>query len=89
MFVEIFGWGLLGLITGYIASSQVNRHGEGLVVDLGLGITGAVAGGWLFKIISSSSATGLSLWGSLMAVLGAMILLVIGRIVRRPAVHGR
>ena len=88
MFVEIIGWIALGLVTGYIASSQMNRHGEGLVLDLGLGTAGAMAGGWLFKAFSGSSVTGLSLWGAMVAVLGAMILLVIGRFIRRPAFRG-
>jgi uncharacterized membrane protein YeaQ/YmgE (transglycosylase-associated protein family) len=88
MFIEVFGWIMMGLITGYVASSQMNRHGEGLVLDLGLGAAGAMAGGWLFKVFSGSSVTGLSLWSAMVAVLGAVIVLVIGRIIRRPAFHG-
>lgn len=88
MFVEIIGWIALGLVTSYIASSQMNRHGEGLVLDLVLGTAGAMAGGWLFKILSGSSVTGLSLWSAMVAVLGAVVLLVIGRFIRRPAFHG-
>jgi uncharacterized membrane protein YeaQ/YmgE (transglycosylase-associated protein family) len=66
----------------------MNRHGERLVMDLGLGTAGAMAGGWLFKAFSGSSVTGLTLWSAVVAVLGAMCLLVIGRVIRRPAFHG-
>jgi uncharacterized membrane protein YeaQ/YmgE (transglycosylase-associated protein family) len=88
MFVEIIGWIVLGLLVGSVASSRMNRHGEGLALDLGLGIAGAVAGGWLFKAYGASSVSGLSLWSAMVAVLGAVVLLVIGRVVRRPAFHG-
>lgn len=46
--MSIIGWVILGLIAGYIASKIVNRTGEGFVVDILLGIGGAVVGGWLF-----------------------------------------
>jgi|SRR6185312_6825213 len=46
--MSIIGWIILGLIAGYIASKIVNRTGKGFVVDILLGIDGAVVGGWLF-----------------------------------------
>ena len=46
--MSIIGWIILGLIAGYIASKIVDRTGEGFVVDILLGIDGAVVGGWLF-----------------------------------------
>lgn len=88
MFVEIIGWIVLGLLAGYVATSRMNRHGEGLALDLGLGITGAVAAGWLFKAYGASGVTGLTLWSAMVAVLGAVVLLMIGRAVRRPVFHG-
>lgn len=53
--MSIIGWIILGLIAGYIASKIVNRTGEGFVVDILLGIGGAVVGGWLFH--------GFGMWG--------------------------
>jgi uncharacterized membrane protein YeaQ/YmgE (transglycosylase-associated protein family) len=88
MFVEIMSWIVMGLLAGYVAASRMNRHGEGLTLDLGLGITGAVAGGWLFRAYGPASATGLSFWSAMAAVLGAVLLLAIGRVIRRPAFHG-
>ena len=41
-------WILLGLGLGLIASKIVSTTGEGTVVDILLGIVGAVIGGWLF-----------------------------------------
>jgi uncharacterized membrane protein YeaQ/YmgE (transglycosylase-associated protein family) len=39
-------WIVLGLLTGFIASKLVNKRGEGVIVDILLGIVGAVVGGW-------------------------------------------
>ncbi len=41
-------WIVLGLIAGFIASKIVNNRGEGILLDIVLGIVGAVVGGWLF-----------------------------------------
>ena len=46
MFTGVIGWIVLGLVAGYIASTLVNRRGEGLLMDIVLGIVGAVIGGW-------------------------------------------
>ena len=43
----MFVWILLGLVTGFIASHIVNHRGEGIVLDVLLGIVGAIIGGWL------------------------------------------
>ena len=46
--MSILSWILLGLIAGFLGSKIVNRHGEGIFLDIVLGIVGAVAGGYLF-----------------------------------------
>ena len=43
-------WILLGLVLGLVASKIVSTTGEGTVVDILLGIVGAVIGGWLFTL---------------------------------------
>ena len=43
-------WIVLGLIAGFIGSKIVNRRDEGIVLDILLGVVGALAGGWLFHI---------------------------------------
>ncbi len=42
--MSLFAWIILGLIAGFIGSKIVNKRGEGLVLDLVLGIVGAIAG---------------------------------------------
>jgi uncharacterized membrane protein YeaQ/YmgE (transglycosylase-associated protein family) len=75
--MSIVAWIILGLISGFIASKIVNRSGEGVVMDIALGIVGAVVGGFLFSMVGSGGVSGLNLWSILVAVLGAVVVLVI------------
>jgi uncharacterized membrane protein YeaQ/YmgE (transglycosylase-associated protein family) len=81
---SILGWIILGLIAGFIASKIVNKTGEGVLLDIVLGIVGAIVGGWLFNEFGHSGVTGLNLYSLLVAVVGAVLVLVIYHaIVRR------
>lgn len=75
--MSILAWIILGLISGFIASKLVNKTGDGLVVDIILGIVGAVVGGWLFNRFGMVGVTGLNLYSMLVAVVGAVVILVI------------
>jgi uncharacterized membrane protein YeaQ/YmgE (transglycosylase-associated protein family) len=83
--MSIFAWIILGLIAGFIGSKIVNKRGEGLVLDLVLGIVGAIAGGWLFNTFGASGVTGLNLYSLLVAVVGAVVVLVVYHAIRRAA----
>ena len=65
----IISWILLGGIAGWIASMLVNKTGEGLVLDIVLGIIGAMIGGWVFTALGATGVTELNLWSLLVAVL--------------------
>ena len=62
--MSIVAWGVLGLIAGFIGSKLVNKTGEGFILDIALGIVGAVVGGWLFSIFGMSGVTGLNIYSS-------------------------
>ena len=83
--MSIIGWILLGLIAGFIGSKIVNKRGEGLILDIILGIIGAIAGGWLFNQFGAAGVTGLNLYSLLVAVVGAVVVLVVYHAVRRAA----
>jgi uncharacterized membrane protein YeaQ/YmgE (transglycosylase-associated protein family) len=70
-------WIILGLIAGFIASKIVNKSGEGILLDIILGIIGAIVGGWLFSAFGAAPVTGLNLYSIIVAVIGAIIVLVI------------
>jgi uncharacterized membrane protein YeaQ/YmgE (transglycosylase-associated protein family) len=75
--MSFLAWIALGLISGFIASKIVNKSGQGVVMDIVLGIVGAVAGGWLFNAIGHIGVTGVNLYSILVAVVGAVIVLFI------------
>jgi uncharacterized membrane protein YeaQ/YmgE (transglycosylase-associated protein family) len=75
--MSIIAWIILGLIAGFVASRIVNRTGEGLILDILLGIGGALVGGWLFHIVGMSGVTGLNLYSMVVATIGAATVLVV------------
>lgn len=79
--MSIIGWIVLGLISGFIASKIVNKQGEGLIVDLILGIVGAVVGGYIFTALGFAGVTGFNIWSMLVAVIGAIVVLWIYHLV--------
>lgn len=81
--MSILAWIVLGLLAGFIGSKIVNKSGEGILMDIVLGILGAVAGGWLFNQFGHSGVTGVNLYSLVVAVIGAVILLVIYHAIRR------
>jgi uncharacterized membrane protein YeaQ/YmgE (transglycosylase-associated protein family) len=73
-------WVLLGLVLGVIASNIVSTTGEGTVVDILLGIVGAVIGGWLFAQFNGSGVTAFdidSVYSAGMAAIGAIVVLAL------------
>lgn len=81
--MSILGWIVLGLISGFIGSKIVNRSGEGLFLDIILGIVGALVGGYLFTLVGGHGVTGLNLYSFLVAIVGAIIVLVVYHAIRR------
>ena len=81
--MSILAWILLGLLAGFIGSKIVNKTGEGFLVDIGLGIIGAVVGGWLFQFFGATGVTGLNLYSLFVAVIGAVVFLVVYHALRR------
>lgn len=83
--MSILAWIVLGLIAGFIGSKIVNKTGEGLVLDIVLGVVGAVVGGFLFNTFGASGVTGLNLYSLLVAVVGAVVVLFLYHLVFRSA----
>ncbi len=82
----ILAWLVLGLIAGFIASKIVNKTGEGLVLDIVLGIVGAIVGGFIFtRFFSTAGVTGFNLYSMFVAVVGAVVVLLLYRLVFRRA----
>jgi uncharacterized membrane protein YeaQ/YmgE (transglycosylase-associated protein family) len=74
--MSIITWTVLGLIAGFITSKLINKTGEGVVMDVVLGICGAVVGGAIFNRLGMAGVTGFNIWSLLVSVSGASLLLV-------------
>lgn len=75
--MSILGWLILGLIAGFIASKIVNKSGQGMIMDMVLGIIGAVVGGFLFNQFGAAGVTGFNIYSMIVAVIGSIVILVI------------
>jgi uncharacterized membrane protein YeaQ/YmgE (transglycosylase-associated protein family) len=85
--MSIIAWIVLGLLAGFIGSKIVNGSGEGMLIDIVLGIVGALVGGFLFNVVGAAGVTGLNIWSLFVAVIGAVVVLAIYHaIVRNRAV---
>ena len=83
--MSFLAWIILGLVAGFIGSKIVNKRGEGLVLDILLGIVGAVLGGWLFQKLGMAGITGLNIYSICVAILGSILFLVLYHAVFRRA----
>jgi uncharacterized membrane protein YeaQ/YmgE (transglycosylase-associated protein family) len=81
--MSILAWIFLGLLSGFIASKIVNKQGEGILLDIILGIVGAVVGGLLFSLLGIGGVSGLNLHSLLIAIAGAILVLITYHAFRR------
>jgi uncharacterized membrane protein YeaQ/YmgE (transglycosylase-associated protein family) len=73
----IFSWLILGLIAGFIGSKIVNKSGQGMWLDIALGIVGAIVGGVIFSgVFGTEGITGLNIWSLIVAVVGSVVVLL-------------
>jgi uncharacterized membrane protein YeaQ/YmgE (transglycosylase-associated protein family) len=73
--MSILAWIVLGLIAGFIASKIFVGTGQGLLLNIVLGIVGAVVGGYLFTALGASGITGFNIWSMIVAIIGAVVVL--------------
>jgi uncharacterized membrane protein YeaQ/YmgE (transglycosylase-associated protein family) len=71
----IIAWIVLGLIAGFIASKVVNHTGSGIIMDIVLGVVGALVGGFLFSIFGATGVTGFNIYSMIVAIVGAVVVL--------------
>jgi uncharacterized membrane protein YeaQ/YmgE (transglycosylase-associated protein family) len=69
-------WLIVGAIAGWLASiaMKTNRQ-QGLIMDIVVGIVGALIGGFLFNLVGASGTTGFNIWSVFVAFVGAVVLL--------------
>jgi len=73
----IISWIILGLIAGFIGSKIVDSQGQGLWLNIALGIVGALVGGFIFDLFGASGVTGLNIYSMIVAIVGSIVVLLI------------
>jgi uncharacterized membrane protein YeaQ/YmgE (transglycosylase-associated protein family) len=73
--MSVIAWIVLGLIAGFIGSKIVNKSGSGMLMDIVLGIVGAIVGGVIFTFFGAAGVTGLNIYSLVVAVIGAVVVL--------------
>jgi len=79
--MSIIGWIILGGLAGWLASVLVRGGGLGVIGDIIVGIIGALIGGFIVSALGGTGVTGFNIWTFIVAVIGAVILLLIVRAV--------
>jgi len=83
---HLIPWLIVGLIAGAVAGAITgSRHG--ILGDIGLGLIGSVIGGVLMRVVFHYQATNF-IADILVAIAGAVVLLLIGKMINRPRRYG-
>ena len=81
--MSIFAWLVVGLIAGFIASKIINKSGDGLVLDIVLGVIGAMVGGFIMRALGvGPGVSGINLYSIFVAVIGAIVVLIVYHMIR-------
>jgi len=76
-------WIIFGAIAGWLASMFMGTdNSQGTLTDIVMGIIGSIVGGFIMNMLGKSGVTGFNLYSMMVAVIGAVIVIYIGRKVR-------
>lgn len=79
--MNIILWIVFGAIAGWLAS-MLMKSNNGLLWDIILGIVGAVVGGFIMNALGQPGVNGFNLYSIIVAVIGAIIVIFVGRMFR-------
>lgn len=79
----ILSWIIIGLIAGWLAGVVMRGSGYGVLADIGLGIVGALVGGFIAGAIFGVPVAGFNLVTLIVALIGAIIVVAIVRAIPR------
>jgi uncharacterized membrane protein YeaQ/YmgE (transglycosylase-associated protein family) len=75
-------WLIIGALAGWLAGKLTRGKGYGLIRDIIVGIIGAYIGGWLWGVLKLPALGGAFIGPLVTATVGAVVLLVLLRLVR-------
>ncbi len=84
--MNIIFWVILGGIAGWLASILMKTNAEqGTITDIVLGIVGAIVGGYVMNFFGKVGVNGFNLYSLVVATIGAVIVIAVGRLLRKAA----
>jgi len=83
MFIALLSWIVVGTFVGFIASKNVNLHGDDPKLGMGCGAIGAVAGGIMHRIVTGVAIEGFNMWSIAYAAIGAALVVGVWHLMRR------
>jgi uncharacterized membrane protein YeaQ/YmgE (transglycosylase-associated protein family) len=82
--MEILLWIVFGGLVGWVASMIMGTDAQqGIVLNVVVGVIGAVLGGWIMNLLGYGGVGGFNLYSFLVALLGAVVLIWIVKAIRR------
>lgn len=78
-------WIVFGALAGWIASAIMGSK-DGLIMDIVIGIVGAVLGGWIMSFFGKSGVSGFNVYSFVVAILGAVVLIWLVRLIKGSGV---
>lgn len=77
-------WIIFGGVVGWIASLIMKTDAQqGVLLNIIVGVVGAVIGGWIMSAIGESGVGSFNLYSFLVALLGACVLIAVVKALRR------
>lgn len=83
---SIFGWIVVGIIIGFIASKFVDLHGDDIRFGLAAAVAGAVVAGVLHAVISGKGLNPWQMWGAIFAAVGGIVGVAIYHVIRSRSI---
>jgi uncharacterized membrane protein YeaQ/YmgE (transglycosylase-associated protein family) len=73
---------LVGLVAGWATGKIMKGSGYGVLMDIVLGIVGAIVGGWIMRLLGFYTTGGL-VPNILVAILGAVVIVALARMLKK------
>ena len=80
--MNIILWVILGAVAGWIAD-MIMKSDHGVIEDVILGVVGAFVGGFILNFLGQSGVTGFNIYSLIVAVIGAVVLIFLGRLIHK------
>lgn len=82
--MSIIGWIIIGALAGMLAKFIMKEEG-GLLKNIILGVLGGFVGGFVIQLFGGEGMTGFNVWSLVVATVGAIVLIGLGRLITKKA----